>query len=680
MKHITILSLFFSTLLAYPIYADSFSWLENSKDQQVEEWVSDQNTIFAEVVNESEHYLDNRAKVQGILAHQRSLMRGTVLGQHWYTFIWNRRFPKGAWRRTKLDQYISGQEKWETLLDLSTLSRTSHNSIEGISCLPPIFDRCLIKLSNGGADATIIREFDLIAKKFVEDGFYIPEGRSNAHWLSPHKILVEDGVHDTSSSGYPLTLKEVSRGQNFSDALEVFRDDKSYLLTSIIKAQVGQQKVHIVKSYLDFYRKTYTLLSDGSTFKIPQKSSLLGIFKNQVIIKLDVSWKGYPEGSVISFPFQERSNPTSFSLLYAPSSRSSFGKVRFTKSYLSFTSRRHLISYLYKAEFDQKSGWEIQDVPLPGKGSVEFWAEDTINDNIMISYSDEIHPRQISLINLHLLNSKHIKREPEAFSSDDFEVLRYEATSQDGTQIPFSVVLPKLREPKDRMKTILYGYGGFNISLLPQYLGIKGALWLEHGGAYVTANIRGGGEFGPAWHEAAILDNKRKSFEDFIAVAEELIRLGISTPSKLAIEGTSNGGLLVAASAMLRPDLFGAVLSHNPLTDMISYARLSGGNRWIGEYGNPDDPLILNYLRTYSPYHLIDQNVSYPPMLFTTATNDDRVHPAHARKMVAKLQEFGTSAFLSESKDSGHGRGLNPFQRAINIAKNYAFLMIHLGR
>ncbi|MBY0444149.1 MAG: prolyl oligopeptidase family serine peptidase [Burkholderiales bacterium] len=607
------------------------------------------------------------------------------MGGYFYNFWRDGDHQRGIWRRTTLASYKTANPNWETVLDLDALAKAeSANWVyKGADCRYPQYDRCLISLSRGGADAVEVREFDLNNKTFVKDGFSLPEAKSELSWQGKDAIFVASdfGKDSQTDSGYPRIVKLWQRGTPLSAAKTIYEGQKTDISVSAFVAEEAGYRREIIRRGVTFYTNE-TYLRSGeklSRIAVPDDANI-SFFGPQILITLKSAWtvagKTWPSGSLIASDFEKfQAGERQFTQLFSPSPTTALNGTTATKNFLIVEALDNVKGRLTEWRF--KDGqWSQRAINAPAFGSIGATAIDAdSSDDYFFTHADFLTPDSLYLAHAGNDERELLKQRPAFFDASSMEIAQNEAVSKDGTRIPYFIVKPKNLKLDANTPTLLYGYGGFEVSLTPYYSAGVGKAWLEKGGVYVLANIRGGGEFGPRWHQAALKENRQKAYDDFIAVAEDLVAKKITQPKKLGIMGGSNGGLLMGVMMTQRPDLFGAVVCQVPLLDMRRFNQLLAGASWMGEYGNPDVPAEWDYISKYSPYQNIKAKTQYPNILFTTSTRDDRVHPGHARKMMAKMQSEGVkSAWYFENMEGCHAGAADNSQKADMTALEYSFL------
>jgi prolyl oligopeptidase len=666
---------------------DAFLWLEEVESDEALNWVEKHNSETMSQLASDPGYQPALDIVTHLLNAEDRIAYGSIKGDYVYNFWQDEEHVRGILRRTSLEEYLKASPEWETALDIDQLNRDEGQSwvYKGISYLPPDYDRGLVSLSPGGKDAVEVREFDLIYKKFIKDGFFLPEAKSNVDWYDANTLIIgtDFGEGSLTTSGYPRFVKLWQRGTGLDEARTLLEGDTSDVWTWGWCHHSTEGRTFIVERGVSFWESIHWLVDEELNLiqlPFPTDATIQEIFKNYVVVKLHSDWLGIAEGSVIAVKTTDLSADdirSKIDVIFTPDETTTAEYVTVTKDYMIVSILENVSGkILYYVPPDTQTGneWTSKEIALPGLATVGVFSTSAYTNNLMVWYEDFLNPTSVSLLSDPGGTPKEIKSLPARFDAGGFQVHQYQATSRDGTSIPYYVVAAKDLHLDGSNPTLLYGYGGFRSSLTPKYSGTIGQLWLEKGGTYVLANIRGGGEFGPRWHKAGLLENRQRCFDDFIAVAEDLIERKITSPKHLGIEGGSNGGLLVGAVFTQRPELFGAVVCQVPLLDMLRYHKLPPGASWMGEYGDPDIPEQRAYIAKYSPYQNLKKGVDYPDVLFVTSTKDDRVHPGHARKMAARMEEFGNKVHFWEETEGGHAAAADNKQRAKRIALEFTYL------
>jgi len=684
---------------------DPFLWLEDVLGERALAWVRERNAQSQALLQARPEYEPTRAQLLALLNSKERIPQITRRGAHFYNLWQDESHQRGLWRRTTLSEYRRAEPAWETVLDLDALATAEgENWVWGGAIgLPPSHTRCLVMLSRGGADATVMREFDTVAKAFVDGGFALPEAKSQLAWIDADTIFVgtDFGPGSLTASGYPRIVKRWARGTPLAQAVTVFEGEASDMSVGVsVDPTPGHERVMIVRS-LDFYHAQHLLLDATGLqpIDVPADASIMfwnsaGAPDDTLLIELrsrwDIGGRSHPAGALLAADARAYlAGERRFDVLFTPSTSRSLAGYATTRSHVIVNVLDDVASRLHEWQRTPAgfTGREIA-APFPGTLGVgglhdPMHADDELAEHYLLSRADFLSPDALSLAHTGSDVREPLKTLPARFDARGLHTQQFFATSADGTRVPYFIVWPAgvdaTRPADGSTPTLLYGYGGFEIALQPWYLATYGGAWLARGGALVIANIRGGGEYGPAWHQAALLANKQRSYDDFIAVAEDLIARRITSPARLGIEGGSNGGLLVGAAFTQRPELFNAVVCSVPLLDMRRYHRLLAGASWMAEFGDPDDPQQWAFIGQYSPYQNLRPGVRYPEVLFTTSTRDDRVHPGHARKMAARMLALGQPVLYYENIEGGHGGAADNRQRAHVQALEMSYLWHRLG-
>ncbi|MCE9580063.1 MAG: prolyl oligopeptidase family serine peptidase [Deltaproteobacteria bacterium] len=668
---------------------DPYLWLEEVTSDRALAWARAQNAISTAELEAVPGFAAQRDRARAIMDSKDKIPFVSKRGKYLYNTWTDADHPRGLWRRTTLAEYRKAEPHWETVLDIDALGKAEGESwvFEGADCLYPKYERCLISLSRGGADATVVREFDTVKKAFVDGGFTLPEAKTSVGWKDLDTLYVgtDFGPGSLTSSGYPRIAKEWKRGTPLASATTIFEGEPTD-----VSAGVSRQWDH--GKIRDFaYRGTsfftnVTLLHGAAGFTKLDKpdDASIGFWDDQVMITLRTAWtvggKTWPAGSMLVAPEADfLAGKREFQALFTPTPHSSLAGAITLKTAVLVNELDdvHNSLYLWRRS---KGHWARTPVAAPPLSAFNAWAwDEDESDDYWFSGSNFLTPSTLELEHGGAKHREVLKRSPSYFDAKGLEVSQHFATSKDGTRVPYFQIGKKDLPADGSTPTLIEGYGGFEVSLTPFYSGVLGASWLERGGVYVVPNLRGGGEYGPAWHTDAIKLKRQNVYDDFAAIAQDLIDRKVTRPAKLGIRGGSNGGLLVGVMMTERPDLFGAVVCQAPLLDMKRYHKLLAGASWMDEYGNPDDPTEWAAIAAYSPYQNVKAGVTYPRVLFTTSTRDDRVHPGHARKMMARMLEQHHDAIYYENIEGGHGGAADSVQRAYLTTLTYAFLAKQLG-
>jgi len=664
--------------------SDPFLWLEDIEGAKALAWVREQNARTLALLERDPRYLRLLTEARAIITASDRIPYPSFLGERLVNFWQDEANVRGLWRRTTLDSFKTPEPQWETLLDIDVFAAAEQRNwvFHGAVSLPPDFRRSLVSLSDGGKDASELREFDLATRRFVERGFHMPESKQSAVWLDDDTLFVarDWGPGTLTASGYPFIVKKVRRGLPLAQAEQVFAGSANDVSVgaSVLRDPDGTIRGIGINRQINFFGSERYLLTDRGPVRVPvpPRSSFRAFVRGQLVFSLEEPWREFPNGALVSLDLDAclRDAPGAKPvLIVAPGPREAIEDAAATRDRLLVTIYRNVQGAVASYHFDNGI-WHASDINLPKNTSVHIATSSKEEDCAFIDVAGFLDPNALWLVEPKAGRAEPVKSTPPRFDASRHVVEQFEATSSDGTPIPYFVVRPKSLAANTSAPTLLYGYGGFQVSLTPSYLGAIGKLWLETGGVYVVANIRGGGEFGPAWHQAALKQQRQRAFDDFIAVAEDLIRRGITSPRRLGVMGGSNGGLLMGAMLTQRPDLFRAIVIQVPLLDMLRYHKLLAGASWIAEYGDPDTPGEAAFLRTISPYHNLQPNKFYPEPFFVTSTKDDRVHPGHARKMAARLQAMGLPFLYYENVDGGHSAAANLEERARRTALEFTYL------
>jgi prolyl oligopeptidase len=670
---------------------DPYLWLEEIDGPRALAWVDERNSAtlarfgnarFAADRDVLTAIFDRPDRVPGVTRH----------GAHLHNFWRDAANPLGLWRRTTLASYRSEHPAWETLLDFDALAKAEGEDWvwKGASVLPGTHDRALLRLSRGGSDAVVLREFDLAAKTFVAGGFALPQAKGGAAWLDRDTLLLSSafgGSGMATTSGYARTVRLWLRGADVASAPVLFETTPQAMSVGAgVDRTQGTETVWFVEKPAFFDAVFWRGDRNGPKVRLDLPAdATMAAHRGWVAVKPRGAWTvgaaTHAPDTVLGMPLARfLAGERDFAVLFQPGERRALQDFFWCDGRLVLSILDEL-QPLYEMLTPSPSGWARTTLPgIPQIGVAAVWPLDAeaseSNGDLLADVQDPITPATIMLIERDQLPAI-LKRAPRNFTADGLVVTRHEARSVDGERIPYVQVGPA-GETGDA-PVHMTGYGGFRASTLPYYRSSIGKLWLERGGTSVTANIRGGGEFGTRWHEAGRRAGKRLSHDDFAAVAADLVRRGVTRPGRIAAEGGSNGGILITNMLVRYPERFGALFCTIPLVDMRRYTRLLAGASWIAEYGDPDKPEDWAFLQTYSAYHLAAPGRTYPPILLATSRRDDRVHPGHARKMAAKLQTMGYEAYFYEPTAGGHGYGTNNSQVASFTALGYTFLREKIG-
>jgi prolyl oligopeptidase len=668
--------------------ADPFIWLEEVEGRAALEWVEARNASTVTELGRHPFYEPIFRRAVEILDSQERIAFPSILGGRIYNFWQDAAQPRGVWRRTSWESYLGGEPAWETVLDIDALAASEGVpwAFGGATCLAPEYERCLVRLSRGGADAVEIREFDMNALGFMDGGFHLSEAKQSVAWVDRDALLIagDFGSGSMTTSGYARSARLWRRGTPLETARTLFEAPVTDMGVWVGTILTADRTHNVVSHRPNFYEGTTFLLQDDELVRldVPLDATTY-LLRDRLLVYVRSPWEvggaSYPAGSLLDIDFSDfQRGGRAFRLLLEPGPRETISGVAATRDYLLVSMLNNVRGELRRYQRTQ-DGWHHETVPAPELGSISINATSPFTNRYFFSYSGFTHPNTLYVANDDG-SVREVRRLAAMFDAGGLVVQQHEATSRDGTRIPYFIVHRRDLAPDGANPTLLYAYGGFEVSMTPTYSAITGASWIERGGVYVVANIRGGGEFGPAWHRAALKENRQRAYDDFIAVSEDLIARRITSPRHLGIMGGSNGGLLMGAAMTQRPDLYNAIVIQVPLLDMRRYNQLLAGASWMAEYGNPDIPEEWEYIRQYSPYHNVQPDARYPKVLLTTTTRDDRVHPGHARKMAALLESHGHPYYYFENTEGGHGSGVTSEQRAKMFALTWTYLWERLAR
>ncbi len=664
---------------------DPYLWLEDVSGAKALDWVRERNKATQDHFESSTEFKGLRDDLLRILDSDERIPFVSKSGNYYYNFWRDKDHERGIWRRTSLEEYRQDDPKWELVLDLDELaSQESENWVwGGASILKPDHDLVLIDLSRGGADASVTREFDLKTRKFVSGGFQRSEAKGGISWIDRDSVFIftDFGPGTMTSSGYPRIAKLWRRGTPLENAEVVYEGlpEDMYIRASHDDSPGFER--NFVQRTLAFYNdEMYLRSDDGKLTRIDVPNSAnKNVFRQYLLLELRKPWevggKTYKAGSLLIAKFDDfMAGDREFNVAFEPTDNTSLASYAPTKDHIVLNVLEDVKNRVYVLTPDGNS-WKrepLKGTPSIGTVSVRPVDADESNAYWMTS-SGYLTPTTLYYGEIGG-DPDQLKQLTPMYNAEGLDVSQHFATSKDGTRIPYFMVAKKGVELNGDNPTLLYGYGGFEISLTPEYQAGVGRAWTSQGGIYVVANIRGGGEYGPRWHQAALKRNRLRAYEDFAAVAEDLVKRKVTRKERLGIQGGSNGGLLVGNMIALYPDLFGAAVCQVPLLDMRRYHLLLAGASWMAEYGDPDAPGEWEFIKSYSPYQNIQKSTRYPAMLFTTSTRDDRVHPGHARKMMALMYDQGHDVSYFENIEGGHGGAANNRQRAYMQALAYSFL------
>ena len=671
-------------LLGCSTDGDPYLWLEDVGGEEALAWVEERNRATRSAFSEDPDFESLEQRLRGIFDADDRIPYVYKAGD-WYYNLWqDEHNPRGLWRRTSLEEYRKPDPSWEVVLDIDALGKAEGENwvYGGASILVPTYDRCLLRLSRGGADADVVREFDLVAKAFVDGGFSLPEAKQTVAWAGRDEIFVatDFGPGTMTDSGYARIVKLWQRGQPLDDAITVFEGEVSDVSVGAYAELSPGFEMQFVYRGRDFYNSDRYIRRGEELLPLAIPSDAgQAVHRGWLYVTPRSDWetpgRTYATGSLLAIKLERfLAGDRDLAVLFEPGEGAALAGYSPTRNHVLVNILDNVRNRIEVAT-PGPEGWSL--APLPGVDETGFQTIDADavdpdgDDRFFLETTDYLTPSTLSLASVGE-DPGVLKSAPAKFDTDGLAIRQHWTASADGTRIPYFQVSHV--DAADTLPTLLYGYGGFRIPQVPRYSAGIGSAWLERGGVYVVANIRGGGEFGPDWHQAALKADRPRAYEDFIAVAEDLIRRGVTTPNQLGVMGGSNGGLLMGNMLTMRPDLFGAIVAQVPLFDMRRYHELLAGASWMAEYGDPDNPEEWAFIEGFSPYHNVSADVDYPRLLVTTSTRDDRVHPGHARKMVAKMRDMGHDVVYYENVEGGHAGAADNAQRAYMWTLAFRFL------
>jgi prolyl oligopeptidase len=668
---------------------DPHLWLEDIDGARALDWVRAQNARSLAVLEAESAFELLKKDALAILTSQDRIPLGPIRSGRVYNFWQDADHVRGLWRRARLESYRGGRPTWETLIDYDALARAEgRNWIRGgESCLSPEYRHCMVQLSDGGTDAAYWREFDTSTKQFVEKGFSLPEAKSQVAWIDRDTLLIgmDTGAGSLTSSGYPRVLRVWARGRDYREA-PIFVEGRESDVAVWPRVEQDDGRAHVFgQRALTFFESRFHYApgpgGKSRVLPLPPKADLEGVLQGRAIFTLREDWshggREYAQGSVVAYGLAS----DAASLVFRPKDNQAVGTVGIGKSTIVVQYLEDVAGRAARLSVDRDGVWSAEEISVPDTGVVRLVSAGGGTDDAMLGFESLTTPNTLLYVEARNRVST-VAKAPAFYDASHVLVEQRFATSADGTRVPYFVMGRKDVLAAGNAPTVQYGYGGFLVPVLPAYYeepsrpqhgALAGRLWVSRGGVLVLSNIRGGAEYGPRWHEAALKENRQRSFDDFIAVSEHLIETGVTTAARLGAIGRSNGGLLMGAVMTQRPELYAAMVNGVPLFDMRRYHELLAGASWMAEFGNPDVPEEWAYLSRYSPYQRLEADRPYPKVFFYTSTKDDRVHPGHARKAAARLAELGYDYFYFENIEGGHGGTANQEQLAHRIALEYAY-------
>jgi prolyl oligopeptidase len=675
---------------------DKYTWLEDIHGERQLAWVKTENARTAAMLEKNSHFAPLQAEALKVLDSPDRLPEPEFRNGAVYNTWHDAEHERGIVRRATLKDYLAAEPKWETVLDYDALSKAEKQSWVGkaLTCLQPEDELCLVALSAGGEDAVTLREMNLKTARFVEGGFALPRGKQRVAWVDKDTLLIgrDWGPGTMSEAGYPITVRQWKRGQPLENAEEVFRGDtKDNGYGNNARVLVDGQGHHaliVQRNLSTFAHENYLLLPGGPRkLSLPPKSSVGGLMGGQLLVTLDEDWtpegqtSKITKGSVVALELaavekdQTRLKPT---VVFAPTAQEFEQWFATTKNYLILATLEHVQQRAYVYALDRDGNWTRKRLPVPDNLTIDSVTASHTDDSFFLGVQGFLTPPSLWLGDAGGGSFALAKSQKAQFDASGDVVEQLEANSKDGTRIPYFVVHRRDMPYDGSNPTLLTAYGGFQVANTPSYSAVDGKLWLERGGVGVLANIRGGGEFGPGWHDAGLKTHRQRIYDDFYAVAQDLLTRKITSSRRLGIIGGSNGGLLMGVEFTQHPKMWNAVVIQVPLLDMLGFEHLSAGASWVGEYGSVSVPEERAFLASISPYNQLKPDVNYPEPLIFTTTKDDRVGPVHARKFAARMEEFHKPFFYDEITEGGHGEGADHKQEARTDAEYFTYLMMKL--
>lgn len=670
---------------------DPYIWLEEVEGEKPLNWVKERNALSQARFEGDARFSGLKEKALSVYNATDKIAYGKLDGDTVHNFWQDADNVRGVWRKTTLASYKTQSPEWQTVLDIDALAEAEGENwvYKGRECMPSPSTRCMINLSRGGGDAVVLREFDKATGKFVEGGFITPESKQNSTWLDEDTLLIgtDFGEGTMNESGYARQVRIWKRGTELLDAEMIHNGDSEIVFNFAFSSHRHDGTYAGVIVGPDFFTQEIHLLVEGklTKFSLPLGIDFRGFFADQMIILMRKDWEVSKDvkvqaGSLIAVDVADLvagAPANSLVSIYTPDEKSSIKEVSIGRDRIFLSTLRDVAGAMMAAT-PSAEGWTLAKLDMPENGSIDIVSADELSDNLLVDFSSYLQPSTLYHI-AGTTKAESFKSLPARFDASTLMTEQRFTKSKDGTLVPYFVIRAKGTKMDSNTPTVLYGYGGFEISMTPGYLNGFSKLWVESGGAYVVANIRGGGEYGPSWHQSVLKENRQGAYDDFIAVAQDLIASELTSADKLGIRGGSNGGLLMGAMFTQRPDLFKAVICAVPLLDMMRYHKLLAGASWVGEYGDPDIEAERDYILKYSPYQHIRGDVTYPEIFFYTSTKDDRVHPGHARKMAAKMLDMGHPVIYYENTEGGHSAAANLKQRAYTDALQAVYMLQKLN-
>ncbi|MEX0644033.1 MAG: prolyl oligopeptidase family serine peptidase [Parvularculaceae bacterium] len=669
---------------------DPYLWMEEIQGAKALAWAKKENDRSLPILEADPRFAPMKEEALSILTSKARIPFGSIHNGAVYNFWQDDEHVRGLWRRAGVESYKSGAPEWETLIDYDALADAEGKNwvAENISCLSPEYRHCMVQLSDGGKDAAFWREYDTTAKSFVDGGFSLAEAKSNVAWIDENTLLVgtDRGEGTLTESGYARTLIRLGRRAALKTA-PVFFEGEAKDVSVFPRVEHDGDVAHVfAQRAVSFFETEYYYSEGGADEKaklpVPLNADLQGVLDGRAIFFLREPWAyqnvTFPQGSVVAYDLAAGAAE----LILAAADNQSIEDVEVGKSNLVIVYLEDVSGKAARLTRKNKKGsWTVKEIPLPANGVVKNTSAGGGVDDALFSFESLTTPQSLYYVTAKNKTSK-VMSMPEFFDASDVVVEQRFATSPDSVRIPYYIMAKKSVLDAGDAPTMQYAYGGFLNPTLPLYYedpsrpqhgALAGKLWISRGGVLVLSNIRGGSEYGPRWHQAALKENRQKAFDDFMAISQELIASGVTSAEKLGAIGRSNGGLLMGVIMTQKPELYGAIVNGVPLFDMKRLKKIGAGASWVGEYGDPETDDWKNFMAAYSPYQNLKKGKPYPTVFLYTATADDRVHPAHARKAGARLRDLGYEFYYYENMEGGHSGASNQDQLAYRIALEYAY-------
>ncbi len=664
---------------------DPYLWLEDVEGERALAWVRQQNERSLGALEGDARFAHLRADALALANSQDRLPLGGIHDGYYYNFWQDAEHVRGIYRRARLADFArNGAPAWEIVLDVDAIAAAENANwvFKGADCLEGS-TRCMIALSDGGRDASTYREYDLATRSFVANGFVVPAAKSSVAWLDQNTLLVgtDWGEGTMTESGYAFVLKRWTRGTPLASAAEVIRGRASDVgVFAAVLQDTDGRRLPIAVEANSFFESTNWRLDGAAPQRInlPAKATVQGLYRGHLVATLEEGWRGLPQGALIAYPLSETGvEAPNATVLFAPGPRQSIESVAITHDAVLVAGFENVRGRIFRIALDG-SAWSTSTLDLPQTGAVTFAGSAPTESEAFAVYEDYLTPDTLYALERGATATRAVRALPAQFDASPYVTEQFEATSRDGTRVPYFVLHRRDMPLNGDNPTLLYAYGGFQVSQTPGYSPFVGKMWLERGGVYVVANIRGGGEFGPAWHQAGLRTHRQIVYDDFYAVERDLVERRITSPRRLGIMGGSNGGLLMGVMLNQHPEMINAAVVQVPLLDMLRFDQLLAGASWVDEYGSPSNPEERAFLETISPYQNLHRRDDFPLPFVLTSTKDDRVHPGHARKYVARMMELGMPVLYYENTDGGHSAAANLNEAARRRALEYTYLMQRL--